>query len=172
MSVFPELQRVRNIDFCDRILWVMSVQSVEMKMRFILSVWLVWHNRNQVIFGGKGYDNESCWDRAGSYISACVEATGASTVKKGNTDSNQTWVVPCLGSFKLNVDVALNTSNGRFGTGLVFRNDKGSIVDAAAVRLNGSGSVLFGGGEGLVSSVYSLMHWGRLICEWEGFFME
>ncbi|KAK0604200.1 hypothetical protein LWI29_013069 [Acer saccharum] len=67
-----------NIDFCDRILWVMSVHGVEMEGR---------------------------------------------------------------GSFKLNVDVAFNTSNGRFGAGLVFRDDRGSIVDAAAVRLNGSGSV-------------------------------
>ncbi|KAI9166135.1 hypothetical protein LWI28_026861 [Acer negundo] len=81
------------------------------------------------------------WKRMWSLSFPGKRASGGSTVKKGNKDSNQTWVVPCLGSFKLNVDVALNTSNGRFGADLVFRNDRGSIVDAAAVRLNGSGSL-------------------------------
>ncbi|KAK1586514.1 hypothetical protein Q3G72_003353 [Acer saccharum] len=104
-----------------------------------------------------------------------LRASRGSTVKKGNKDSNQTWVVPRLGTFKLNVDVAFNTINGRFGAGLVFRDDRGLIVDAAAVRLNGSGSVEVAEAGAILegfSLAVGLMRWGWLICEWEGFFVE
>ncbi|KAK0581092.1 hypothetical protein LWI29_009958 [Acer saccharum] len=46
-----------------------------------------------------------------------------------------------VGCFKLNVDAALNADYGKFGAGLVFRNDHDIIVHVAALQLTGTGSV-------------------------------
>ncbi|KAK1586800.1 hypothetical protein Q3G72_006262 [Acer saccharum] len=48
------------------------------------------------------------------------------------------WTSPVSGSFKLNVDAALDSDIGRYGAGLIIRDDRGLIIVADALSFNGN----------------------------------
>ena len=45
--------------------------------------------------------------------------------------------MPASGSFKLNVDTALNGDKGKYGAGMVIGNDKGKVIMTAALSFKG-----------------------------------
>ncbi|KAK3218314.1 hypothetical protein Dsin_012284 [Dipteronia sinensis] len=55
--------------------------------------------------------------------------------------AGKSWYVPPTGCFKLNVDAAVITGGGRYGVGIVFRDDHGVVVEAAALSFIGTVSV-------------------------------
>ncbi|KAK2650552.1 hypothetical protein Ddye_018041 [Dipteronia dyeriana] len=47
------------------------------------------------------------------------------------------WYVPPHRCFKLNVDAAMDIDGGRYGVGIVFRDDQGVVIEAVAISFSG-----------------------------------
>ncbi|KAK0604359.1 hypothetical protein LWI29_014843 [Acer saccharum] len=71
-------------------------------------------------------EHVNCWERARELLKDYkAQACGES------------WTLPASGSFKLNVDTALNGDKGKYGAGMVIGNDKGKVIMTAALSFKG-----------------------------------
>ncbi|KAK2638334.1 hypothetical protein Ddye_026129 [Dipteronia dyeriana] len=55
--------------------------------------------------------------------------------------ASKCWYVPSPRCFKLNVDAAMDIDGGRYGVGIIFRDDHGVVVEAVALSFCGVVSV-------------------------------
>lgn len=51
-------------------------------------------------------------------------------------DRNVSWSPPPHGSYKLNTDGAIDSTNGRRGLGVVIRNENGELMGVCASPMN------------------------------------
>ena len=91
-------------------------------------------NRNQLVHNEQGLSPLQIWDLARSIIQDFHEANNKLSLAK--FESNEGWLAPPPGYFKVNVDGASPLDdNGTSGVGAIVRNSEGKIVAALCKAL-------------------------------------
>ncbi|KAK3218023.1 hypothetical protein Dsin_011993 [Dipteronia sinensis] len=106
-----------------------------------VSVW--WNKIWNIKLHSKASEREEV-ERAGELLTEFREADTLDIIGKEvvlRATAGKCWAVPPSGCFKLNVDAAMNLYGGRYEVGIVFRDDQGVVVEAAALSFNGVVSV-------------------------------
>ncbi|KAK0581949.1 hypothetical protein LWI29_019889 [Acer saccharum] len=73
--------------------------------------------------------------KAGDFLAVYMSALDGAVSSKEGVKADQKWVVPATG--KQNVDATLDSGLNKSRVGIVFRDDKGDIVEAVALVLEG-----------------------------------
>ncbi|XP_050203451.1 uncharacterized protein LOC126653573 [Mercurialis annua] len=120
--------------------WLHSLGRNEVELASLIC-WRLWLNRNNVVWGKSG--------------SSAAEVVGSSSHQLhvwkmarfgfGNSDENavealdgQTeWQCAAAGYFKVNVDAAIFSEEGKAAVGCVLRNEKGEVIQARQVGFAG-----------------------------------
>ncbi|XP_050211481.1 uncharacterized protein LOC126661668 [Mercurialis annua] len=104
---------------------------------FGVVLWLIWNNRNGVVFGRNCKPAALVIDWALSYI----EEFNSAKVHCANivlphrfAVGDCIWVPPKPGTFTVNVDASFDVGNGRFSTGVVIRDTLGKVRATANRR--------------------------------------
>ncbi|KAL3537646.1 hypothetical protein ACH5RR_001012, partial [Cinchona calisaya] len=106
--------------------------------RFAVHAWLIWCNRNLLIFEGKGRSPEII---SGSAINLQEAFKMANLPRSPNVDRAEVvrWQLPTPSSLKANFDAAVfkEMACGGVGVGVVIHDSKGRFVAGLAERIQG-----------------------------------
>lgn len=92
-------------------------------------VWLIWKNRNSLLFEGKSFPPnktvEKAYDDTRQWSNAQRRRDGDMTA---NTDIQQGWVKPAMGRLKCNIGFAWSQAKTNSGAAWVLRDSTGSVL--------------------------------------------
>ena len=81
--------------------------------------WVIWYNRNQIVYEGNGVSEDHIWETA---IQMIKEFKGTRSWDINIPKRNEkAWTPPPVGFFKINVDGAVPSVNGHSGMGVIIR---------------------------------------------------
>ena len=81
--------------------------------------WMIWYNRNQIVYEGNGVSEDHIWETA---IQMIKEFKGTRSWDINIPKRNEkAWTPPPVGFFKINVDGAVPSVNGHSGMGVIIR---------------------------------------------------
>ncbi|TXG48154.1 hypothetical protein EZV62_027448 [Acer yangbiense] len=120
---FDRLEKLHNIGFFDRLLWMDAAGNKEDVTIFIVAAWFFWFDRNQFLFGNKVVVKDNIWERDVAFVDKYNSTDVVSGVfpKTPAADRSVCWKAPPSGVFKLNVDAAVTHGSVKCGIGLIFR---------------------------------------------------
>ncbi|KAL9413835.1 hypothetical protein AB3S75_042345 [Citrus x aurantiifolia] len=104
------------------------------ELELVLAVcWAIWYSRNRFVFEGKEEDPKKSAARAIAIVESYkrIKIPNEQTSPGHSRISQQEWVNPPKGCYKVNVDAAINVSNQKAGLVVVIRNSMGKVVAAA-----------------------------------------
>ncbi|CAL8993088.1 unnamed protein product [Prunus brigantina] len=109
---------------------------------FAFTVWVLWNERNRVVFGSPPTPHGILVQRAKDYD---VEFKRSAAVIHRSLSSpirDVTWKPPIGNGFKFNVDGAADMVTGARGAGAIIRDSQGTMIGALAMRAPSRISVL------------------------------
>uniref|UniRef100_A0A803P0J9 Reverse transcriptase domain-containing protein n=1 Tax=Cannabis sativa TaxID=3483 RepID=A0A803P0J9_CANSA len=129
----------------DYIIHLSTVHSkAEMELIFC-TLWCIWTERNQVVHGGKAKPVISLAGFAsrylGNYFAARQKELPPPTPAVATAPAihrQVPWIPPISGSYKLNVDAALNVGSNIIGVGAIVRDAAGNVVAALSKPIVGN----------------------------------
>ncbi|KAK3228205.1 hypothetical protein Dsin_008067 [Dipteronia sinensis] len=139
--LFFDLHKLKINNFFKRVVWVGTVGNLECVTKFITTAWFVWNYRNQTLFGDKARNGRESWAKVGLFLSGVKVDESQAKVSTKPSPEIKSWSPPTIGTFKINVDVAMDWGKGRFGAGIIIIDNTGRILKAAALIFNGRVSV-------------------------------
>ncbi|KAL6286307.1 hypothetical protein ACE6H2_010697 [Prunus campanulata] len=101
---------------------------------FAITVWVLWNERNGVLFGSRPTLPGILVQRAKDYDDEVARSLIANHSRSSSPIHDVKWHPPLAGSFKLNVDGAANLETGARGVGVIVRDSFGHLVGAIAMR--------------------------------------
>ncbi|KAK1584355.1 hypothetical protein Q3G72_032252 [Acer saccharum] len=122
-------------------IWVATVGNLETITKFITIAWLVWNNRNQTLFGAKAKSWGESWKKVALFLSDMKTNDAQAKATTNSPCEIKNWIPPNSGTFKVNVDAALDLERGKFEAGIVIRDHTGRILKVAALVFEGRVSV-------------------------------
>ncbi|KAM6592878.1 hypothetical protein CsatA_000581 [Cannabis sativa] len=109
------------------------------------TLWCIWTERNQVVHGGKAKPVISLAGFAsrylGNYFAARQKELPPPTPAVATAPAihrQVPWIPPISGSYKLNVDAALNVGSNIIGVGAIVRDAAGNVVAALSKPIVGN----------------------------------
>ena len=130
----PLMLLVNATNFIDLVHNFCTSPNVEHLEYFFAIAWAIWHNRNLLVHNEKGLSPLQVWDLARSVLEDFHEANDVLCSTKQS--SNDGWISPPPGFFKVNVDGASPLDGkGISGVGAIVRNDEGKVVAALCKAL-------------------------------------
>ncbi|KAL4384595.1 hypothetical protein GQ457_15G016670 [Hibiscus cannabinus] len=104
-----------------------DVEREEWGMRFSVYCWLLWKRRCNMVFDADFIERETVLDRGNRFIEDCKAAYSPLRMNPMVVQQRgQSWEGALRGWVKGNVDVVVNTSDGRAAVAWVFRDDAGA----------------------------------------------
>ncbi|XP_050217754.1 uncharacterized protein LOC126668608 [Mercurialis annua] len=117
---------------------------------FMIILWLIWHNRNCLLFGRQGKTASQVPDWAMAYaeeymgkeLKKSQDPSSGSIHRRGSDDAR--WIPSREYSFSVNVDAGFNKQQQVFSSGAVIRNWRGEVVIAGSRKYEGMVDVQIG----------------------------
>ena len=126
-------------DVLDIALQILDKRSThELEMFFIIA-WLIWYNRNLIVFESICRMPSHIWRFASRYLYEFKLARVA--VDKGQRAKHGGWSPPPLGVFKVNVDRATSVDGRNSSAEAIIRNSCGTVIAACCKYFQGHFSV-------------------------------
>ena len=100
---------------------------------FVVQAWIIWNQRNTVVFGGKLKDPKWLNKRAKEFLDEFHQAQGQLRIPV-SPPGDSVWHPPLDSSFKLNFDAAVFSELNCLGVGAMIRNEKGKVMAAMSAR--------------------------------------
>ncbi|KAM0924261.1 hypothetical protein ACQ4PT_004995 [Festuca glaucescens] len=148
----PEVSSLNGMDN-EWVLKLLDGLSELERMRILMTLWRIWHVRNEIVHDKPTPPMES----SGSFLCSYVESLttikyclGADDVKGKHpvaeqlegclqprktkpviVDAASSWSKPVAGTVKLNVDGSFSEATGSGGAGMVLRDDTGAVIVSA-----------------------------------------
>ncbi|XP_050222174.1 uncharacterized protein LOC126672268 [Mercurialis annua] len=117
---------------------------------FGMMLWIIWSNRNNMIFGKKGKPTHQVLEWALSYIEDYQQVKdkleNRNRPDKGpkGCEGDTRWIPPREGSYCVQVDAGFDNENGKFSSGYVIRDWRGDVKGSGYKRYEGRVSVEVG----------------------------
>ncbi|XP_050231894.1 uncharacterized protein LOC126680759 [Mercurialis annua] len=123
--------------------WFLQVRNSIKKedfMIFSVVLWLIWNNRNGILFGNHVKPAHQVLQWASALVTDFANARaeemnlcsfGSSGLRK---DMDDRWVPPRAGLYCVNVDAAFGKGNGGVGTGVIIRDWLGNVKASATYK--------------------------------------
>lgn len=102
---------------------------------FACIAWLIWNERNNMWQGKNMLKPETIISKAILFWKNSrrqIREKRKRKKKEERVDRNVSWSPPPHGSYKLNTDGAIDSTNGRRGLGVVIRNENGELMGICA----------------------------------------
>ncbi|CAL9001349.1 unnamed protein product, partial [Prunus brigantina] len=125
--------------------WMDAVWSIippDMQPLFVVTVWVLWNERNGVLFGSRPTPSGVLVQRAKDYEDEFKRYSVAIHRSLSSPVRDVKWRPPTGICFKLNVDGAVDMEFGARGVGAIVRDSHGNLVGALAMRAPSRISVL------------------------------
>ena len=100
---------------------------------FVVQTWIIWNQRNTVVFGGKLKDPKWLNKRAKEFLDDFHQAQGQLRIPVICL-GDSVWHPPSNSVFKLNFDIAVFSKLSCSGVGAMIRNEKGEVMAAISTR--------------------------------------
>ncbi|XP_075675254.1 uncharacterized protein LOC142644553 [Castanea sativa] len=97
---------------------------------FWIQAWLIWNQRNRVVFGGNLMDPRQLNKRAEEYLTEYKSAQMQLTVMQPEHNYSVIWQPPPSSVYKLNFDAAIFSDLDRTGVGAIIRDEHGQVMAA------------------------------------------
>ena len=134
-----------HIDYFQDLLWLEMMTSAareEKCSQLVMIAQALWSNRNEIYYGGEGKIGPTVALWVASYLQEYWSAMDSHNVAASNrilhlaeTQLHSTWMLPSLGSFKINVDGALYPTKKLAGIGVVIRDLQGRLMAALCRKI-------------------------------------
>jgi ribonuclease HI len=151
----PDLADITNTG-SEWLLNLLDHKSETMRTMILMTLWRIWHVRNEVVHHKPAPTIESSKRFLCSYLESLISIKSApnADVVKGKTivsahysdkkekqisptaDPLKKWCKPQPGTIKLNVDGSFNATLRNGGCGIVLRDDRGAIIFSACKHLD------------------------------------
>ncbi|POO01051.1 hypothetical protein TorRG33x02_032340 [Trema orientale] len=99
---------------------------------FVVTLWSLWKERNNVKHGSRGRRPNKVQESAGRFLhefqQTRLKVDGALLPK--NRPVCDKWKCPLAGHLKLNVDAAIDSTSNSIGVGGVLKDNNGNVIDA------------------------------------------
>ncbi|CAL5371541.1 unnamed protein product [Camellia sinensis] len=102
---------------------------------FVISLWIIWKNRNKLIFENKQPNCHVSVKLIFYYTKEVKKAFESVVTTPLQTKSSSLWLCPPVGRIKLNTDRSLKGTNNNGGFGGLFRDEKGSWISGYYGRM-------------------------------------
>ncbi|CAL8151990.1 unnamed protein product [Prunus armeniaca] len=125
--------------------WMDAVWSIippDKQSLFAFTVWVLWNERNGVLFGSQPTPSGILVQRAKDYDAEFKRYSAANHRSLSSPVRDIKWRPPTGNCFKLNVDGATDMETGARGAGAIVRDSHGKLVGALAMRAPSRISVL------------------------------
>ncbi|CAB4316864.1 unnamed protein product [Prunus armeniaca] len=119
-----------------------SVIPPDKQSLFAFTVWVLWNERNGVLFGSQPTPSRVLVQRAKDYDAEFKRYSAANHRSLSSPVRDIKWRPPTGNCFKLNVDGATDMETGARGAGAIVRDSHGNLVGALAMRAPSRISVL------------------------------
>ncbi|KAH0983546.1 hypothetical protein GBA52_010723 [Prunus armeniaca] len=119
-----------------------SVIPPDKQSLFAFTVWVLWNERNGVLFGSQPTPSGVLVQRAKDYDAEFKRYSAANHRSLSSPVRDIKWRPPTGNCFKLNVDGATDMETGARGAGAIVRDSHGNLVGALAMRAPSRISVL------------------------------
>ncbi|KAL5783292.1 hypothetical protein ACOSP7_008321 [Xanthoceras sorbifolium] len=129
---FSELNFLRSVDFFDRFVWVFSCCSLKQVLCFVVGSWFALSDRNLRIHNTLPPPVSNLWSKALCFVDSSLLSIQVPLQVVSASRSVPRWSPPLAG-FKFNVDAAVDVASGKFGVGIVARDQRGCLKSAAAL---------------------------------------
>lgn len=125
----------------------LSTETSENLIKIVTVLWGIWWARNKCIWENKIITPEIAVAWSSRQLSDWREANKKRALKniqvpKPAADQVNKWVRPSPGTYKINVDASVFTSDNHFSIGMVLRDQQGHFVRGKVCRFAGCVSVL------------------------------
>lgn len=130
---FAEVKSLINQDLLGMIHEIAKRRKKEELKVMTALCWAAWHTRNVFVFENKKQDPQISVAKAEAIVEtyARVRMEKTKAAARIISDRRLSWIPPPHGSFKINVDAAINTDKREAGVGVVIRNGEGTMICAA-----------------------------------------
>ena len=121
-----------------------TIRIEEMEILCVI-LWMIWTDRNQVLYGDKVMDAKNLLERAGRFL---FEYHSAQVVigRNGSSESSPkpsiSWSPPAYGHLKLNTDAAVVSGLDYVCVGGLVRDHEGEVLGAFSKRIRSVSDVL------------------------------
>nr|XP_023892017.1 uncharacterized protein LOC112004019 [Quercus suber] len=132
IALFLRVRFVRNLKFKKGVTLLGKLSTNEFEL-FVIQSWIIWNQRNTVVFGGKLKDPKWLNKRAKEFLDEFRQAKGQLRIHV-SCPSESVWRPPSVFPFKLNFDAAVFSELSCSGIGAVIRNDNGEVMAAMSAR--------------------------------------
>ncbi|XP_075649914.1 uncharacterized protein LOC142620431 [Castanea sativa] len=122
-----------QLDFLHLVEVLMLKLSREELELFFVQAWLIWTQRNSVVFGGVIQDPSRLVKRAGEFLDEFKQSQVQLAVTRVETRCSR-WIPPLGSTFKLNFDAAIFQDIKSSGFRAVIRNNQGEVMAALSAR--------------------------------------
>jgi len=127
-------------DVSDSTLEIIAVGTSTDLETFFVTAWVIWYNRNQIVFEYTCQLPYQIWNFAMDYLKD-VHGTRTSQLLHRTVESGK-WETPPRGAVKINVDGAISEQGRNSGIGVVIRDFRGKVIAACSKYLVGLFSVM------------------------------
>ncbi|KAM6558702.1 hypothetical protein CsatA_027941 [Cannabis sativa] len=107
----------------------------------VMLCWSIWQARNGVLWNQKSYSAADVMFTACLTLAQWKNANSRKfeplLVPSGTYDSGERWVKPAVNMLKINVDGAVFHADNAYGSGVVIRDNTGSLIEAFSVYNHG-----------------------------------
>ena len=100
---------------------------------FLVQAWLIWNQRNTIVYGGKLKDPNWLNKRAVEFLQEFQQAQDKLDAP-ATLPSVTVWQPPPTSAFKLNFDAAVFAELKCSGFGAIIRNGKGEVMAAMSIK--------------------------------------
>ncbi|XP_012065949.1 uncharacterized protein LOC105629045 [Jatropha curcas] len=128
-----------DVSFQDWLLNTVRVLTASYLEFFFLVTWIIWRNRNQVLWTWVRSSIHHLLSSSKDWFMAwqAAQLRRSSQVKHGPHVST-VWSLPSAGYFKCNFDAALRPNSSQMGAGWVLRDADGLLLHTCQVLIRGS----------------------------------
>ncbi|XP_073119950.1 uncharacterized protein [Henckelia pumila] len=133
------------MEFLDALMWMRRVLNIEEFEKFVMRLWVVWHERMRVLHSKREVIENLDVNWSETYLREFQNANAALKIshEHRNTDYSSNYSNFMSTDLRLEVDAAVNEDKDRCGIGGVVRNEEGNIVLAFGRQTKKPQSVLY-----------------------------
>ncbi|XP_055961043.1 uncharacterized protein LOC130015280 [Mercurialis annua] len=134
----PLCLRVDNIPSTTVVEWLRlmtrSLKTEDLQL-FIMSLWTIWIDRNNIVFGNNRLPPHLLFSNIHSLIPGADKDSREALLDE--VSAVQTWQPPPTSAIKVNTDAAVSTERKRSVAGAVCRDSSGRVIKGGVCVLNG-----------------------------------